>query len=223
LYFLNFILTPPTAGALTYGKLTKVLYCKSVINAKAIQSDLNIFAQMSRVFKIGDKVSFLNEKGKGTVTNIINDHRVLVTNEDGFEIPYSTNQLVPLVQKSSYDTSAKMNAKWMEGKEDEEMKPPKLFDDEVWEVDLHLHELIDQYDKKSDYEKLQIQLKYFRKCMDTAIAHRVRKIIFIHGVGKGTLRQEIVHALKSYDRIQYFDAPFRKYGYGALTVEFGGF
>ena len=170
--------------------------------------------------KINDKVSFLNEKGSGTITNIISDFRVLVTNEDGFEIAYSTDQLVPLAEKSSYKMDGKMNAKWADEKEDEEIKPPKLFDDEVWEVDLHLHELIDQYDKKSDYEKLQFQLKYFRKCMDSALAHRVKKIIFIHGVGKGTLRQEIIHELKSYDRIQHFDAPFRKYGYGALMVEF---
>lgn len=95
--------------------------------------------------------------------------------------------------------------------------------DEAWEVDLHLHELLDSYQQKSDYEKLAFQLKYFRKCMDVAIAHRIKKIVFIHGVGKGTLKQEILHALKDYERVRHYDAPFRKYGYGALVVEISPF
>ena len=171
-------------------------------------------------FNIGDKVSFLNEKGTGVITNILSDHRLLVTNEDGFEIPVSINELVPLADRSSYKMNSKMDAKWADQKEEREMSPPKLSEGEVWEVDLHLDELIDQYDQKNDYEKLRLQLNHFKKCMDAAMAHRIKKIVFIHGMGKGTLRQEIIHALKNYDRIQHFDAPFRKYGYGALTVEF---
>ena len=56
--------------------------------------------------------------------------------------------------------------------------------------------------------------------MDAAIAHRISKIIFIHGVGKGTLKQELIHALKKYERVRHYEAPFKKYGFGALTVEF---
>jgi DNA-nicking Smr family endonuclease len=55
--------------------------------------------------------------------------------------------------------------------------------------------------------------------MDAAISHRIKKVIFIHGVGKGTLKQEIIHALKDYDHIRHFDAPLKRYGFGALTVE----
>lgn len=170
-------------------------------------------------FKIGDKVSFLNEKGTGVVSHILTDFRVTVLNKDGFEVSYSTDELVPLAERSSYKMDSKMNSKWMEEKEEQNIKPPKLDFDEAWEVDLHLHELIDNYQQKSDHEKLMLQLKHFRKCMDAAISHRIKKVIFIHGVGKGTLRQEIIHALKDYDRIRHYDAPLRKYGYGALTVE----
>jgi len=170
-------------------------------------------------FKIGDKVSFLNEKGSGVITNIISNHRVLVMNEDGFEVSYSIDALVGLANKSDYKMDSGMSKKWLDQKEEQTIKPPKLQLDEAWEVDLHLHELIDTYQQKSDYEKLLFQLNYFRKCMDAAIAHRVKKVIFIHGVGKGTLREEIIHALRDYDRIRHYDAPMRKYGYGALTVE----
>jgi dsDNA-specific endonuclease/ATPase MutS2 len=170
-------------------------------------------------FKIGDKISFLNEKGSGMITNILNDHRVLVMNEDGFEISYPVEALVALAKKSDYKMDSAMSAKWQDQKEEQEVKPPKLEVDEAWEIDLHLHELIDSFQQKSDYEKLLFQLNYFKKCMDAAISHRIKKVVFIHGVGKGTLKQEILHLLKDYDTTRHYSAPFRKYGYGALIVE----
>jgi dsDNA-specific endonuclease/ATPase MutS2 len=170
-------------------------------------------------FKVGDRVSFLNEKGSGMITGIISNHRVLVMNEDGFEVSYPVENLVSLAKKSDYKMDSAMSKKWRDQKEEEDVKPPKLLVDEAWEVDLHLHELIDSFQQKSDHEKLMFQLNYFRKCMDAAISHRIKKIIFIHGVGKGTLKQEIIHALKDYDRIRHYDAPLRRYGFGALMVE----
>jgi hypothetical protein len=43
---------------------------------------------------IGDKVRFLNEKGEGVVSRIINKTTVAVTVEDGFEIPFLVSSLV---------------------------------------------------------------------------------------------------------------------------------
>jgi len=172
-------------------------------------------------FKIGDKISFLNEKGTGVVTNILTNYRVLVMNDDGFEISCPVNELVLLSSRSEYKMDSKMNPNWKGEKEEEKITPPShLAVDEAWEVDLHLHDVLESFQDKGDHEKLMFQLKYFRKCMDAAISYRVKKVTFIHGVGKGTLKQEIVHALKDYDRIRHYDAPFRKYGYGAITVDF---
>ena len=135
-------------------------------------------------FKIGDKISFLNEKGTGVIVNILSGYRFLVKNEDGFEISVSMDEIVPFADKSKYKIDLGINKKWVEEKKDEkEIKPPKLSNDEAWEVDLHLHDLVDTGRIKSDHEKLLCQLKHFRKCMDAAIVHRINKIIFIHGVG----------------------------------------
>jgi len=171
-------------------------------------------------YKAGDKVSFLNEKGNGVIINILSNFRVSVLNSDGFEVIYSIQELVPLADKSNYKVDFKSENKWQDQKEEQKIKPPNLEVDEAWEVDLHLHELIDSYQQKSDHEKLLFQLNYFKKCMDAAFSHRIKKAIFIHGVGKGTLRQEIIHALKDYERITHYDAPLKRYGYGAITVEF---
>ncbi len=52
-------------------------------------------------FKKGDKVLFLNEKGGGIVTRIIDDEIVYVSIEDGFEIPYVVGDLI----KTAHDES----------------------------------------------------------------------------------------------------------------------
>jgi dsDNA-specific endonuclease/ATPase MutS2 len=166
-------------------------------------------------FNIGDKISFLNREGTGTVTNILSNFRVLVEDEDGFELSVSTDEIVPLSDKSVYKVDLK--DKWAKEKQDIEIKPPKLEHNEAWEIDLHLRD--EAQHLKTDHEKLLFQIKYFRQCMDVAAAHRIKKIIFIHGVGKGTLKQELIHALKKYERTKYYDAPYKKYGFGALTVE----
>jgi len=168
---------------------------------------------MKTTFNIGDKVSFLNEKGTGVIANILSNYRVLIMNEDGFEVSVSIDEIVPLGDKSDY----KVDSKMISAKDEKEIKPPKLSHDEIWEVDLHLREETDNL--IGDHEKLLAQLKHFRKCLDAAIAHRIKKIIFIHGVGKGTLKQEIIHALKKYDKVRHYGAPYKKYGFGALVVE----
>jgi dsDNA-specific endonuclease/ATPase MutS2 len=78
--------------------------------------------------------------------------------------------------------------------------------------------LIDDYKNLSNAEIMQIQLKKFRKEMDHAIKNHYHKIIFIHGVGNGVLRTEILRELRAYTGVRYTDAPFEKYGFGATEV-----
>ena len=86
------------------------------------------------------------------------------------------------------------------------------------EIDLHIQHLVEVYKDLSNSEMLQIQLKKFRTEMDHAIKNHYHKIIFIHGVGNGVLRGEILRELRNYTGILYRDAPVEKYGYGATEV-----
>jgi hypothetical protein len=45
--------------------------------------------------RIGDKVSFLNERGSGKVTRFMPNNMAMVETADGFEMPYPVNELVP--------------------------------------------------------------------------------------------------------------------------------
>lgn len=90
----------------------------------------------------------------------------------------------------------------------------------IAEVDLHIEELMDNYSGKDNFELLTIQLNYFNKMMESAIANKFRKIIFIHGVGNGKLKSEIINRLKErYPDLKYADASMFKYGNGATEIE----
>lgn len=86
------------------------------------------------------------------------------------------------------------------------------------EVDLHIEEILDDHRGMSNGEIVQVQLKHFQRKLDEAIAKHYTKITFIHGVGKGRLKEEIIQLLKEYKDIEYRDAPYSKYGYGATEV-----
>lgn len=93
-------------------------------------------------------------------------------------------------------------------------------DDKIAEVDLHIGELTDDFSKMSNVEMMNIQMDYFRRCMDEARSEKLIKIIFIHGVGNGTLKNEISRFLRQSQGIDFYDAPFARYGMGATEVLF---
>ncbi|HNW51066.1 MAG TPA: DUF2027 domain-containing protein [Prolixibacteraceae bacterium] len=101
----------------------------------------------------------------------------------------------------------------------EEPKKPKKRTPEIVEVDLHIHELIENSNGLTNHEILQIQMDKFQSEMKSAIEGRVNRIVFIHGVGNGVLKQEIHKKLKStYAKYFFQDASFQEYGYGATMV-----
>lgn len=87
------------------------------------------------------------------------------------------------------------------------------------EVDLHIEKLRDDYQFINSAEILNVQLAHFNKLMDAAIVHQLPEVIFIHGAGNGTLRNEIHKALGKHPKVQTFmDAQKEKFGYGATKV-----
>lgn len=86
------------------------------------------------------------------------------------------------------------------------------------EIDLHIHELLDHYTHLSNHEIVQVQLNHFQKALDKAINEHFRKLIVIHGVGKLRLKQEVLNILATYSNVQYHDASYAKYGFGATEI-----
>ncbi len=97
---------------------------------------------------------------------------------------------------------------------------PETENVELMEVDLHIQELIDDYQSLTASEMLNIQLNHFRKKLEEAIANpQIKKAVFIHGVGNGTLKLELRRILnREYSHYDYQDASFKEYGFGATMV-----
>jgi len=104
-------------------------------------------------------------------------------------------------------------------KEEPKAEVKRVVSPDLVEVDLHIHELIDDTRGLVNHEMLEIQMGRFRNELETAIANGTRKIVFIHGVGNGTLKQELRKELTTKYKKYYFqDASFKEYGYGATMV-----
>lgn len=88
------------------------------------------------------------------------------------------------------------------------------------EVDLHIEVLAPQHTFSTPDEILKYQLEKFEKALDSAIATGMNEIVFIHGVGNGTLKYEIQKKVSKHPMVDFYkDAQKSKFGYGATYVK----
>lgn len=89
------------------------------------------------------------------------------------------------------------------------------------EIDLHIEKLSSDFRDLSASGILEIQLKAFESAFDRALAEGLEKLIVIHGVGNGFLRNEVHKRLAGNPAIRHFkDARKERFGYGATEIEF---
>jgi hypothetical protein len=58
-------------------------------------------------------------------------------------------------------------------------------------VDLHLEKIPGDHSRLTDHEKLTVQMRLCQQHLDAAIKDHLPSIVFIHGKGKGRLREEV--------------------------------
>lgn len=173
-------------------------------------------------FEVGDRVAFIDEAGQGIITEILDKKFVRVINSDGFELTYSIKKLVPLANMNDYRIATGEEDKHIRTKiksENKKQKKSKPSNNKVvWEIDLHIEELTDDYRNLSNGEILEIQMRHFTHFMGDAIEKKIPKVIIIHGKGEGVLKNEIRTALFAYGNLEIHDASYTKYGQGATEV-----
>jgi len=104
-------------------------------------------------------------------------------------------------------------------KEEPKVVVKRTVSPDLVEIDLHIHELLEDTRGLANHDMLEIQMGRFRNELETAIANGTRRIVFIHGIGNGTLKQELRQELATKYKKYYFqDASFKEYGYGATMV-----
>lgn len=89
------------------------------------------------------------------------------------------------------------------------------------EIDLHIEQLVKNAAALSSDEIQKKQLDTLDKYLHLAIAHHQERMIVIHGLGKGKLREEVHAVLKRTKEVKHFKNEYSgKYGFGATEVWF---
>jgi len=168
--------------------------------------------------KVGDTVRFLNEKGEGTIKEFISSFRVRVEISDGIEIDMPVKELVPVSPISIKDIKVVHKETVSHQPKTNSLKQSKAHAKDEMTVDLHIEKLLEDHYGLNNTEKLNIQVRHFRKKLEMAINGHFTKVVFIHGVGNGVLRQTIRDLLRTYEGLQYSDGEYKKFGAGATEV-----
>ena len=196
-----------------------------------------------REIKVGDRVKFLNDVGEGVVLEL-SIGKAVVEDTNGFDREYDVSELIAV---GGAEEEAEMYGNKLPDldqilkrdiSEEKQKKIQEQFEikyanaratnqkrrGEHIEVDLHLHELVDEMSGLKDRTKLDIQLNHFERMMNIALEQKIRRVIFIHGVGQGVLRHQIRSRLEMfYPNCSVRDANPREYGSGASEVFVGQF
>ncbi|MGW9686874.1 Smr/MutS family protein [Flagellimonas sp. 2504JD1-5] len=172
------------------------------------------------MFHLGDKVEVLDEAISGII-DAMDGNEITVLTDDGFLLKYSANELVKVgenIHVSNMD-AAKIKEEKAEPKKKIGKKPkikernaPKM------EVDLHINQLVKSSKGLSNFDILNLQLDMAKRQLDFAIGKRIQKVVFIHGVGEGVLKEELKYLFNRYDNLKWYDADYQKYGLGATEV-----
>ena len=175
---------------------------------------------MHNKIRVGDIICFLDATGGGEVLHV-NETEATILNEDGFEEIHPLNALV---KRNSHNIDQLLNA-YIPDKPQKEVKKThqqsifKLKTQLVWEIDVHIENLLDDYYHLSNYEIISKQLDVCEEMILKAQKMNLRKLVIIHGKGQGVLRNEIHQMLYSF-RLDFKDSDYLQYSGGATDIFF---
>lgn len=173
-------------------------------------------------FNIGDRVETMDDVIKGTVRKI-SGNTISVETEEGFFLDFAPDELIKIhgsneIKVNNYEVAQIKREKELPKRRKAQVPRPKERNAPQMEVDLHIHQLVPSYKGMGNYEILNIQLETATRQLQFAMDKRIQKIVFIHGVGEGILKEELYYLFKKYGNIDYYDADYQKYGLGATEV-----
>ena len=169
----------------------------------------------------GDTVRLIDEPGQGQVVGIEGGEAFVLI--DGMELSFPLAELVKvefddLVKPGQSHTARKAEDKLKEIDARNRIRQIRPVREAAYELDLHMHELLDRFDHMSKKEMLDYQMSCMRAFVAEAKQNGYQKIVLIHGVGEGILKAEICAWLDQQSKLSYHDGPYRIYGYGATEI-----
>lgn len=179
---------------------------------------------MKGSFLIGDAVEVIDDQMQGIVVAIAGES-ITIETEDGFKISFNKRELVKHNKGIKYHFKGAVN-KQLEFQEEQQKiakrqaSRPKAKTAPPMEVDLHIEKLEKHYKRLSNFEILNMQMEHAKHKMEFALQKKIQRVVFIHGVGQGVLKEELHYLFKNYEGIRVKPADYQKYGQGATMVYF---
>ncbi len=171
----------------------------------------------------GDRVSVLDEPISGVVIAVTSEE-VIIETEDGFDMTFLIREVVKIKSEDMIIPSYEEVNRNLQEKEIFKKKPkrpiakPKERHLPPMEVDLHIHKLVKSTRGMTNHEMVTLQIDTAKGQLDFAINKRIPRVVFIHGVGQGVLKEELKYLFGRYDNVKTSDADYKKYGLGAMEV-----
>lgn len=170
-------------------------------------------------FELGDKVEVLDEAIEGIVIAVEGTVITLET-KDGFPLQFPSSQLIKsgrVINVGNYEAFQAKKDKESPEKNKTKVPKPKERNAPRMEVDLHIHQLTNSTRGMTNFDMLNLQVETAKRQLEFAIDKRIQKVVFIHGVGEGILKEELNYLFKKYP-VDFYDAEYHKYGLGATEV-----
>ncbi len=172
--------------------------------------------------EIGNKVVVLDADIRGVITKKENN-LFFVKDVDGMEYSFFENELVKIYEdQNELSKYVNINNNFLREKIQHTPKKKKSIfvkdkNEVVMEVDLHASKLVKSTRGMDNYDVLSLQLQTAKHKLEYCIAKSISKLVLIHGVGEGVLKNELYYLLNNYE-VKYYDASYQKYGQGATEV-----
>ena len=174
------------------------------------------------IFHVGDRASVLDDVVKGIVTKV-EGSLVFIKDNTGMEFFYNASELVKIddnqnqLLKYNEASNHLLQSKASEKPNKRKLIFNKTKNEIVFEVDLHVNQLVKSTKGLDNYDMLNLQIDTAKRKLEFAIQKRISKVVFIHGVGEGVLKSELQSLFQKYP-VKHYDASYQKYGLGATEV-----
>jgi len=176
------------------------------------------------MFVLGEKVGFLSEQGTAQILEFLANKKIRLIDDEGFEQIRLSSELIKLhsLNYQLENTTLPLNKEPISKRKNMQLsvKVENKKKTSIWEIDLHIEHLFDNVKNLTNTEILLKQMSNFKNTFLRAQSNNVQKLIVIHGVGEGVLKNEIRSFLSKQENIDFFDASYLAYGKGATEVRF---
>jgi len=153
---------------------------------------------MQETYKIGDKIVFIHSKDCGIITKMITNSKFEVEDSSGFLSNVNSFDIIKFNKKTNTVLSFG-NIKSDKDSEQKNIKNLKKSNSNVRVIDLHIENINSNFHLLENFEIVQLQLNKCHKALDDALHSSAHKLIIVHGIGEGILKQEVHKILRNYD------------------------